>query len=137
MVRFLISIALVSLGDLGVTLALGHTSHSQIHADLAALALKVCAQTVHDLLRHALGLADAHHMLGDVGVAGLFHKCRGRSLADGALSRDLAFSNITTNGANIFLHKNRPPSFSVFLLTEAAVLVLTGASHGSIIANDS
>ena len=42
-------------------LALSHTSHCQIHADLAALTLKVCAQAIHDLLRHALGLADANN----------------------------------------------------------------------------
>jgi phage baseplate assembly protein gpV len=112
MVSFLISVALVSLGDLGVALTLCHTGHSQVHADLAALTLKVGAQTVHDLLGHTLSLADAHHMLGHIGVAGLFHKSGGRSLANGALSRDLTFSNVTTNGANIFLHKNRPPSFS-------------------------
>ena len=61
---------------------------------------------------HVVGLADAHHMLGDIGVALLLNKSGGRSLANGALSRDLALSNITTDGANIFLHKNRPPSFS-------------------------
>ena len=115
-VCFLVGIALVSLSDLGVALALSHTSHCQIHADLAALTLKVCAQAVHDLLRNALGLADAHNMLGDIGVAGLLHKSGSRSLADGALCRDLAFSNITTNGANVLLHKNRPPSFFLYQL---------------------
>ena len=112
MVSFLISVALVSLGDLGVALTLCHTGHGQVHADLAALTLKVGAQTVHDLLGHALCLADAYNVLGDIGVALLLNKSGGRSLANGALSRDLALSNITTDGANIFLHKNRPPSFS-------------------------
>jgi hypothetical protein len=55
-------------------------------------------------------------MLGDIGVAGLLHKSGSRSLADGALCRDLAFSNITTNGANVLLHKNRPPSFFLYQL---------------------
>ena len=59
MVSFLVSIALVGLGDLGVALTLCHASHSQIHTDLAALALEVSAQTINDLLRHALCLADA------------------------------------------------------------------------------
>ena len=72
------------------SLALCHTGHGQVHADLAALTLKVCAQTVNDLLRHTLSLADADHMLGHIGVAGLFDKCGCRSLADRALLRDRA-----------------------------------------------
>ena len=108
-VSLFVSIALVGLGDLGVALTLCHASHSQIHTDLTALALEVCAQTINDLLRHALCLADANNMLGDVGVAGLFHKSGSGSLANGALSGDLTLSDITTNGANVFLHKNLPP----------------------------
>ena len=113
MVSFLISVALVSLGDLGVALTLCHTGHGQVHADLAALTLKVGAQTVHDLLGHTLSLADAHHMLGHIGVAGLFDKCGCRSLADGALLRDRAFSDITTDGADILFHKNILHCFSL------------------------
>ena len=108
-VSFFVSIALVGLGDLGVALTLCHASHSQIHTDLAALALEVSAQTINDLLRHALCLADANNVLGNIGVAGLLHKSGSGSLANGALSGDLTLSDITTNGANVFLHKNLPP----------------------------
>ena len=53
-----------------------------------------------------------YNMLGDIGVAPFFSiKAGGQEFASRALS-DLTFSNVTTNGANIFLHKNRPPSFS-------------------------
>ena len=115
MICLLVSIALVSLGDLGVALTLCHTSHGQVHANLAALALKVCAQAIHDLLRNTLSLADTDHMLGHIGIASLLNKSGSGSLADGALSGDLTLSNITTNGANIFFHKNRPPSFSIYV----------------------
>ncbi len=115
-VGFLVGVALVSLSDLGVALALSHTGHCQIHADLAALTLEVCAQTVHDLLGDALSLADADDMLGHIGVAGLLHECGSGSLADGALLRDGAFSDITTNGANVLFHTIDLHNFSVILL---------------------
>ena len=63
-----------------------HTGHCQIHADLAALALEVGAQTIDDLLRNALSLADAHNVLGDVGVAGLLDECGSGSLQTGHCS---------------------------------------------------
>ena len=116
MVSLLVSIALVSLGDLRVALALCDAGHGQIHADLAALTLEVCAQTIDDLLRDALGLADADDVLGHISVAGLLNECGSRSLADGALLRDGAFSDITTNGADILFHKIDLHNFSVILL---------------------
>ena len=113
MICLLVGIALVSLGDLGVALTLGHAGHCQVHTDLAALALEVGAQTIDDLLRNALSLADAHNVLGDVGVAGLLDECGSGSLADRALLGDGAFSDVTTDGANILLHKIYPP-FGLF-----------------------
>ena len=116
MIGFLVSVALVSLSDLRVALALCDAGHGQIHADFAALTLEVCAQAVHDLLGDALSLANADDMLGHIGVAGLLHECRSGSLADGALLRDGAFSDITTNGADILFHTIDLHNFSVILL---------------------
>ena len=113
MICLLVGIALVSLGDLGVALTLSHASHCQVHTDLAALALEVGAQTIDDLLRNALSLADAHNVLGDVGVAGLLDECGSGSLADRALLGDGAFSDVATDGANVLLHKIYPP-FGLF-----------------------
>ena len=70
-------------------------------------------ETIDDLLRNALSLADAHNVLGDVGVAGLLDECGSGSLADGALLGDGAFSDVATDGANVLLHKIYPP-FGLF-----------------------
>ena len=108
-ISLLVSIALVSLSDLRVALALSHAGHCQVHADLAALTLEVSAQAIDDVLGHALSLADAHNVLGHVGVAGLLHESRSGSLADGALLGDGAFSDVAANGANKLLHIEKPP----------------------------
>ena len=55
---FLPRIALVSLGDLGIALAVGLTAHSQIHAHLGALAHEVILQAFPQLLAGALAVAD-------------------------------------------------------------------------------
>ena len=70
-------IALPCLGDLGVTLAVSNAAHSQIHTDLAALAVEVLAQTLLDLLGNILG--DADNMLGHIGVILLLNElgCQG------------------------------------------------------------
>ena len=57
MVSLLERIALESLGDLGITLTISLTSHSQILTHLAALTVKVCTQVVDHLLTYTLGLA--------------------------------------------------------------------------------
>ena len=50
MLRFLVCVALVSFGDLGIALALGDTRHRKVHTDFGAFAREVRAQTLHDLL---------------------------------------------------------------------------------------
>ena len=99
--------------EVGMYLAMARVAEREGYPEIAALTLKVCTQTVNDLLRHSLSLADADHMLGHIGVAGLFDKCGCRSLADRALLRDRAFSDITTDGANILFHKNILHCFSL------------------------
>ena len=51
-------VALVSLGDLGIALAIGLTAHGQIHAHLGALAHEVVLQTLPELLAGALAVTD-------------------------------------------------------------------------------
>ena len=109
MVGLLESITLESLGNLWIALAIGLTSHSQILAYLAALAVEVCTQVVNHFLANTLGLAVANAVNG--GVSGLtlvlqFRELRCGSLTDWALLRSsIAFVDITTNGANeLFLH---------------------------------
>ena len=115
MIGLLVGVALVCLSDLGIALTLSHTGHCQIHADLAALALEVGAQAIDDLLRNALSLADAHDVLGDIGVAGLLDESGSGSLADRALLGDAALSDVTTDGANVLLHKIYPPFLFVVI----------------------
>ena len=90
--------------DFRVALAVRDARHRQIHADLAALAREVRAQTVEDLLRAALGYAD--HMLGrPSALTLLLDKLAGRNAALRALLRRvLAFPNITANRANPLFH---------------------------------
>ena len=98
------SVALPGLGDLGVALAVSDAAHSQVHADLAALAVEVLAQTLLDFLGNILG--DADDMLGHVGVVLLLNKFGCRGLADRAELGNRTLSDITTNGANVLRHKN-------------------------------
>ena len=92
------------LADLGVTLAVGHTGHGQIHANLGALALEVGAQALDDLRINALGYA--HDMLGGPGhLALLLHKLVGADAALGALLRGgLALVDVTADAANKLFH---------------------------------
>ena len=111
-------VSLVGLGDLGVALAVGHPAHGQVHPDFAALAVKVLAQALDDLLGSALG--HTHHVL--VGVRqlalGLFLELLSRGAADRALlGSGLALEHITADGANKFRH------FS-FLLLQNEIVVL-------------
>ena len=55
-VGLLESIALEGLGNLGITLTIGLTSHSQIHTNLAALTIEMGTQVVNHLLADTLGL---------------------------------------------------------------------------------
>ena len=99
--------------DLGISLAVGDAGHGQIHADLAAFAVKVGAQLVNDMLldilRHlgAKGLANADDVFGGPGQFTLhFSKAGTGDLALGAeLGRRVAFMNITANRADPFFHK--------------------------------
>ena len=99
---------------LGITLTGSNTSHCQIHTDLGALALEVCAQTADDLLLNLGGnicaklLADTNNVLGSPGlVIGLERELAAGNLALGAeLGGRIAFVNIAAYGANPFLHNN-------------------------------
>jgi hypothetical protein len=109
MICLLESIALESLGNLGIALAISLTSHSKILAYLAALAVEVCTQVVNHLLANTLGLAVANAMNSSIGGLTLvlqLRELRSRSLTDGALLRSsIAFIDISTNGADkLFLH---------------------------------
>ena len=56
MLSLLESVALESLGDLGITFAVGLTTHSQIHTNLTTLTVEVVTQVVDHLLTYTLGL---------------------------------------------------------------------------------
>ena len=90
--------------DLRIALAVCNARHRQVHANLGALALEVCAQILHNVFRSALRYAD--NMLSRPGLlAGLLLELLSRSMADRALSRSrFAFINITTYGTNELLH---------------------------------
>ena len=118
--RLFPGVALVSLGDLGIAIALGLTGHRQIHADLGALTHEVVAQTLNDALIETLGGADdvlaGHLRQRELSLGGSIsgrcsslrrffdlHELVLRSLALGALGRSLiALVNITANGATEF-----------------------------------
>ena len=110
MVSLLKSITLEGFGYLGIALTVSLTSHSQIHAYLAALAIEVGAQVVNHFLAHSFGLAVTNAMycgIGGVGIVLQFTELAGRSLADGAAFGSLvAFMDVTTNGTNEFLCHN-------------------------------
>ena len=107
--------------DLGIALAVSYTGHSQVHTHLTALALKVGAQTVDDLLAHFLGdivaegLAYAYHMLGSPGlILLLLDKLIRTHMAHGALGgRGVTLVNITANRTYPFLHCKVPPYYDL------------------------
>ena len=76
MVSLLKSIALESLGYLGITLTVGLACHSQVHAYLAALTIEVGTQVINHLLADTLGLAVANLMNGSVGQICIFLQFR-------------------------------------------------------------
>ena len=98
--RFLVSIALVSLCDLGIALALSDTRHCKVHTDLGALAREVCAQTLHDFLV----LDDAVTDVVLAGIGGLVRNGRKRlCVADGAFHHIIG-DDLAANSTS--LHKS-------------------------------
>ena len=95
--------------DLRISLAVGHTGHGQVHADLGALAGEVGTQVLHDVLRSALGHAD-HVLSSPAHFGALLHELRCGSMALRTfLGGLLALVNITTNAANKLFHIQIPP----------------------------
>ena len=98
--------------DLRIALAVRNARHGQIHADLAALALKVGAQTGDDLFLHLGGniraehLADADDVLRRPGLLlRLQRELAAGDMAHRALRRGrIAFMNVTANRANPLFH---------------------------------
>ena len=104
-------VALEGLGDLGIALALGDAGHRQVHADLAALAVEVLAQTVQNALVNVLGDAD-HVLAGPDQLGSLNRELRAGALAERALRRGLvAFVDVAADRADILLHLLVSPSF--------------------------
>ena len=116
MLGFLVGGLLPVQTDLGVALPVGNASHAQVHTHLAALALEVGHQLLEDVLLvflgnvgvvlHGLGV-DAVLMLG--GQLAFLHDLElgAVNAAHGALEAfgdELAFVDITANGAHKFLH---------------------------------
>ena len=107
-------VALECLGDFGITLAIGLTAHSQIHAHLGAFAHEMSIEVFDHLLGAAFGNAD--FVFGNE-LNGLFFgqflKLAFGSAAERALFGSLiAFVNIATDGAYKFLlHKDKKLRF--------------------------
>ena len=102
MLCFLVSIALVSLCDLGITLALSDARHCKVHTDLGALAREVRAKPLHDFLV----LDDAVTDVVLAGIGGLVRNGRKRlCVADGAFGHiigdDLAANSTSLHKSNI------------------------------------
>ena len=106
MLGLLVSGLLPVQADLGIALAMSNASHGQVHTNLAALALKVGAQVVNDVLGDLGELANADDVLGSPGHLGV-------ALLDEAVAGDAALGaleiggqllavellNVTANGA--------------------------------------
>ena len=109
MLRLLIGGLFPVQADLRIALAVRHARHGQVHTNLGALAGKVGAQPLQDLLIHAGG--HAHHMLSRPAALGLLlSELIRTSPADGAdLRRFLAGIHITTHAANELFHTVLPP----------------------------
>ena len=90
--------------DLRIALAVGHTSHSQIHTNLATFAIKVGTQAFNDLLVYTLSHTD--YMLGSpIHLAFLFSELGTSHATLGAfLWRDISLMDITADRTNPFLH---------------------------------
>jgi hypothetical protein len=110
--------------DLGIAFTVCNASHCQVHTDLGALALEVCAQAANDLFADVFGnaftenLADADYMFCCPGLfLGLQGELLTGDIADGALlGGSVAFMNVTTYGAYPFCHNNLPPKIINTLL---------------------
>ena len=102
---FLESVALESLGDFGIALAVGLTGHGEIHSHFAALAVEMGGKVSNHLVVGAFG--HANFMFGNESECSLFVEFFERalgSLADGALFRCfVAFVNVAAHGADKFL----------------------------------
>jgi hypothetical protein len=85
--------------DLGIALTMSHTSHSQIHADLGALALEVCTEISLDILGN-VG-SDTDYMLSSIsGTLFDLGELLSADTAEGALEisgKGVALINITAN----------------------------------------
>ena len=83
---------------------MSHTSHSQIHANLGALALEIGAQVFHNVLAGTLG--NAYHVLSSPRhLTALLHELLAGSLALGAELGSLgALENVTANRTYKLLH---------------------------------
>jgi hypothetical protein len=90
--------------DLGIALAVGDTSHRQIHTHLGALTIEVGAQIHHDILGRAPG--NAQNVLGSPGsLAGLLVELGTGRAALWALFRcGITLVDITANGADKLFH---------------------------------
>ena len=103
-------VTFVSLGDLGITLAVGLTAHRQIHAHLGALAHEMILETFPKFLAGALAVADLVYR-HEIQVAfGLneFYELLLAYLAHRALVGCLGtFVNVTAYGTTPFLCHNR------------------------------
>lgn len=108
MLSFLKSVTLPSFGDFRVAFTVGNAAHGQVHANFAALAVKVLAQALDDIFRSVLG--DTDNMLGHIGIIGLFDELGSGSLADGAEIGDGALSNVAADSANILFIRNTSES---------------------------
>ena len=77
MLSLLQCIAVESLGNLRIALAVSLTSHSNVHTDLATLTIIVVAQLLNHLFRNALNLTITKTVNCSVGyVASLFLQFR-------------------------------------------------------------
>ena len=90
--------------DFRVALAVCNSCHCEVHADLAALALEVCAEISKDILADAL--CDADNVLSRPShVLFLLRELGSRCLTYGAELRScFAFKNVTTYGAYKLCH---------------------------------
>ena len=110
-------VTLVSLGDFGITLAVGLTAHGQIHAHLGAFAHEVVLQALPEFLAGALAVAD--NVLGHEFEVTLlfddFDEFLFAYLTHRALLRCLrTFVDVTAYGTTPFLCHNRSNVYCLY-----------------------
>jgi hypothetical protein len=101
------SVALESLGNLGITLAVGLARHSQVHTNLGALAYEVLLQACPNLLGATFGYAQGVLVgkLQCLVALNDFYKFLGAYFAKWAfLGCAIAFVDVTAYGATEFFH---------------------------------